>query len=182
MRFWLVAAALFFATTARGDYLKTQSVILRGVDKITGRAQTQEVPIGGSAAFGTLLVYPEACLKNPPEETPEDAAFLIVTEPNDDKTQRIFFNGWMFSSNPALSALDHPIYDVWVVSCGSEIQSEEDSVSKTMPSAPSLSEPVQKQDAAAPSQIEDAPFEEAFEEEAPLEEVPTAEGADFSIF
>jgi len=92
--------------------------VLKGLDKITARVTTFEVPVGGSVAFGTLRITLDACNKRPPEETPETTAFLEIdeTRPGETTVTRLF-TGWMFASSPALSALEHPVYDVWVIDC-----------------------------------------------------------------
>ena len=53
----------------------------------------------------------------PPEEPPESAVFLEIMEKRPDEPVTALFTGWMFSSSPALSALEHPVYDVWVLEC-----------------------------------------------------------------
>ena len=96
------------------------SVLLRSVDKITGRTNTMEVQIGSSANLGNLKITPQRCLKKPPEETPENAAFLMIEENTKEDSFNTVFNGWMFSSNPAISAMEHPIWDIWVLDCVAE--------------------------------------------------------------
>ena len=93
------------------------SVLLRSVDKITGRTNTIEANIGESVKLGNLKITPERCLKKPPEETPENAAFLMIEENTKNEDYTTVFNGWMFSSNPAISAMEHPIWDIWVLEC-----------------------------------------------------------------
>jgi hypothetical protein len=92
-------------------------VVLNGLDKITARISTIEIPVGGYARFGTLNIVARTCHKEPPEEPPETAAFLEIEEvrPGFERVQ--LFSGWMFASSPALSALEHPVYDVWVTDC-----------------------------------------------------------------
>ncbi len=97
--------------------IEASRVLLRGVDKITGRTQMSEVDIGSKSQFGALVISAEKCLKRPPEETPENAAFLKISEVGLNGAETVVFNGWMFSSNPALSAMEHPVYDIWVVDC-----------------------------------------------------------------
>ncbi len=94
--------------------------VLQGLDKVTARTSTIEAPLNEVAHFGTLEIVPHACFKNPPEEEPEAAAFLDISEekPGEPRTQ--LFLGWMFASSPALSALEHPVYDVWVLDCKTE--------------------------------------------------------------
>lgn len=96
--------------------IATDTVTLRTMDKVTGRVQKINVATGEQTKVGTLAVYVEKCLKKPPEETPENAAFLTIID--EDIPQKPVFHGWMFSSNPALSAMEHPVYDIWVVECG----------------------------------------------------------------
>lgn len=100
--------------------IPTKKAVLRGVDKITGRIKTMQADVGNQITFGNLVVDIVKCYTRPPEETPENSAYLnIVENLNDGKKQEVF-SGWMFSSNPALSAMEHPVYDVWVIGCKNE--------------------------------------------------------------
>ena len=93
------------------------TAVLRGVDKITARITDIEAVIGEPVTFGTLTIVARTCRKRPPIEPPEVTAFLeIDDDPPGDDTERVF-TGWMFASSPALSALEHPVYDVWVIDC-----------------------------------------------------------------
>ncbi len=91
--------------------------ILQGLDKTTARVSTVEVPVGDIARFGTLEIVARACQKKPPTEPPESAAFLEITDVRPDSPAVRIFSGWMFASTPALSALEHPVYDIWVIDC-----------------------------------------------------------------
>ena len=75
------------------------------------------MPVGKTVTFGALQITARACDKHPPEETPESAAFLEVIEARPGETPHQLFSGWMFASSPALSAMDNPIYDLWVLDC-----------------------------------------------------------------
>jgi hypothetical protein len=93
--------------------------VLRMIDKISARTSTFDVPINKTVQFGSsLFIKVMACRQASPLEQTENAAFLQVWEkkPHDNKSKWIF-SGWMFSSNPSLSAMDHPVYDVWVMEC-----------------------------------------------------------------
>jgi hypothetical protein len=93
-------------------------VVLRGLDKITARVSTFTAPLDQEIEFGTLRITARACRKRPPEEPPEVAAFLEIAEERPGEDTRVdLFRGWMFASSPALSALEHPVYDVWVIDC-----------------------------------------------------------------
>lgn len=95
----------------------TRQLVLRGVDKITGHVSTMMAVVNKPLTFGTLTIVPERCLTKPQEEMPENAAYLSIYEKTKDNPKAKVFNGWMFSSNPALSAMEHPIYDIWVLKC-----------------------------------------------------------------
>ncbi len=92
-------------------------VIMQGLDKVTARVSTFQAPLGTTVRFGTLAITVRSCDRTPPEEPPESAVFLEVFENRPDEPLTKLFKGWMFSSSPALSALEHPVYDVWVLEC-----------------------------------------------------------------
>ena len=102
--------------------------LLQGLDKVTARVSTIEAPIGRVVRFGTLEIIARTCDKRPPEEPPESAAFLDVWEVRPGEPAISLFRGWMFASSPALSALEHPVYDVWVIDCRNTVASSASSV------------------------------------------------------
>jgi hypothetical protein len=91
--------------------------VLRALDKITARVEELDVPINQPLNFGTLSIMVRTCRVTPPEETPESAAFLEISEIKPGENDTPVFRGWMFASSPALSAMEHPVYDVWVIGC-----------------------------------------------------------------
>lgn len=96
--------------------------ILRGLDKVTATTHDFEAPIGKPVEFGSLEITASYCRKRPPEETPEVYAFLTIKDrkldgDGNEVGKKTIFNGWMFASSPALNALQHPVYDVWVLDC-----------------------------------------------------------------
>lgn len=93
------------------------TLIMRGLDKITGRATTVLVPIGQSAQYATFTVSAKYCYTTPSTETPETAAFVQVDDHRPDQAARRIFSGWMYASSPGLHGVEHPIYDIWVISC-----------------------------------------------------------------
>ncbi len=98
--------------------------VLQGLDKITARISTFEAPIDAIARFGSLRITARTCHKRPPEEPPESAAFLEIVDVRPDSAAVEVFTGWMFASSPALSAMEHPVYDVWVIDCKNAASSE----------------------------------------------------------
>jgi len=91
--------------------------VLQGLDKVTARVTTIEAPVGEVVTFGTLEIIARTCEKRPPEEPPESAAFLDIWEVRPGEPAVSIFRGWMFASSPALSSMEHPVYDVWVLDC-----------------------------------------------------------------
>lgn len=100
-----------------GSYDDYAKVSVRILDKITADTKTFDLDIGKTVAFGSIRIRPMACKKAPPIEEPESASFLQIWEKvlNDD--DQWVFSGWMFASSPSLSAMEHPVYDVWVIDC-----------------------------------------------------------------
>jgi hypothetical protein len=110
----LVAVAL---CVPGGQARAADAAILQGLDKITARISTIKAPVGQPVRFGTLEITVRACDKRPPEEPPESAAYMEIREIRPGAQPARVFAGWMFASSPALSALEHPVYDVSVVDC-----------------------------------------------------------------
>ena len=115
----LTALLSISSSLALADDISYSQVVLRGLDKVTGRLSTMTVNVGEKTTFGALDIYARVCYAHPPEETPENAAFLEVVEKKEEGQLKLF-SGWMFSSSPALSAMDHAVYDVWVIKCQGE--------------------------------------------------------------
>jgi hypothetical protein len=113
----LVSLAPSEAANAADEMMPEPIAIMQGLDKITARVSRFEAPVGRPVTFGSLAILVRDCQKSAPEERPENAAFVEVgeTRPGEGKVQ--LFSGWMFSSSPALSALDHPVYDVNLLEC-----------------------------------------------------------------
>ena len=108
--------------------------ILQGLNKTTARVSTIEAPLGQPARFGTLRIVARACHKKPPTETPESTAFLEIVDIRPDSPAISVFTGWMFASSLSVSALEHPVYDVWVIDCRMVVMPET--------AAPDLGEPL----------------------------------------
>ncbi|MFU1477329.1 DUF2155 domain-containing protein [Roseovarius sp. C7] len=91
-----------------------QGAVLRALDKVNGSVTDLELGNASSAQFGRLTINLGEC-RYPQGDPAGDAyAFLTIQEDNQSKPH---FSGWMIASSPALSALDHPRYDVWVMRC-----------------------------------------------------------------
>ncbi len=131
----VAATACLIGAAHAATYVQKDRATLRALDKITGRSTDIQVKVDEPVVFGSLKVELKACYQTPPEEVPESVAFLKVdsTQPIAVKTMKDavdaaevktvndenpnLFNGWMFASTPGLSALEHPVYDIWVIRC-----------------------------------------------------------------
>ena len=118
----LLAACGLLVAPARAA--EPPPALLQGLDKITARISTFEAPLNEPVRFGSLEIIARACDKKPPEETPESTAFLEIIDVRPDSPAVALFKGWMFASSPAVSAVEHPVYDVWVVDCRKASSSE----------------------------------------------------------
>jgi hypothetical protein len=93
------------------------ALVMRGLDKITGRPTSITAQIGKPVQFATLTITARFCYSTPPSETPETAAFVQIEDHRPDQAARRVFSGWMYASSPGLNGVEHPLYDVWVISC-----------------------------------------------------------------
>ncbi len=112
----------FLTTNAIASNLIGDKVVLRALDKVTATTEDYTVKVGEHLKYGSLDIAIQHCEKRPPEEIPETYAFLQIfdarTNGEGEKAEEVkLFSGWMLASSPALSSLDHPIYDIWVLDC-----------------------------------------------------------------
>lgn len=113
-------AALVLATTAApaaAAPLSNPVAEFSGLDKITGRIIKFDVLMDETVQFGALQVTPRVCHTRPPTEPAQTTAFVEVDEITLANQIRRLFTGWMFAASPGLHAVEHPVYDVWLVDC-----------------------------------------------------------------
>lgn len=108
----LLAAAL--PVTAQQPTEQGNGALLRGLDKVTGRTQDIELQAGSVARYGRLTIALRECRYPTGNRSGDAFAGLDVLE---DGAQEPVFRGWMVASAPALSAMDHPQFDIWVIRC-----------------------------------------------------------------
>jgi hypothetical protein len=112
-----VVAILAACPPAFADRISNPIAVFSGLDKITGLTTTFEARIGEEKRFGGLFVKADACYTRDVTEEPRTTSFVEIEEIETDDTRRKIFSGWMFAESPGLSALEHPIYDVWLTGC-----------------------------------------------------------------
>jgi hypothetical protein len=111
------ALTLYLATGVQASDIEMNTARMQAMDKITGRVSEIDVPVNGLTNFGTFSILVRKCVTKSPEETPENTAFVDVVDNYQSDNPTNIFKGWMFSSTPALNAVEHPIYDVWLLKC-----------------------------------------------------------------
>jgi hypothetical protein len=93
-----------------------------GLDKITARIIKFDVKINETVQFGALQVTPRVCYNRAISDDPLTTGFVEVDEITLDNKIHRLFSGWMFADSPGLNAVEHPIYDVWLISCKGGVQ------------------------------------------------------------
>lgn len=137
---FLLSVIAMPAYAQQTDWIDGNRLVLQTLDKVTARIQTVDAVIGEPVRFGTLEITPHYCAFRPPELPPDHSAFLEIkdialnagrSESQKDTSQnsikdiasdslnpaQTVFSGWMFASSPALSGLEHAVYDVTLLNC-----------------------------------------------------------------
>lgn len=114
---WGLLANLAMIAPVLAETIGNPVAVLNGLDKITGRITTFDVYVNETVQFGALQITPRACYTRPATEVQRTSTFLEVDQVSLQGTVKRIFTGWMFADSPALNAVDHPVYDVWLVTC-----------------------------------------------------------------
>jgi hypothetical protein len=122
--------------TPPAQKIANPTAVFSGLDKVTGRIITFDVAINETVQFGALQVTPRVCYTRPPSETQTTDSFLEVDEVTLQGEVRRIFTGWMFAASPGLSAVEHPIYDVWLATCKGGTTVIAETPEGTQPAAP----------------------------------------------
>jgi hypothetical protein len=112
------------AAPAAAEPINNPVAEFTGLDKITGRTITFDVLIDETVQFGALQVTPRVCHTRPPTEPAQTTAFVEVDEITLSNEIRRLFTGWMFAASPGLHAVEHSVYDVWLIECKTQMGEE----------------------------------------------------------
>ncbi len=113
----LAVTACFFAGQAYAAEIAANAALMQAMDKVTGRVNKITVPVNSKVSYGDFSLVLRACKKRPAEETPENFAFVDVTDKSFGTDEYNIFRGWLLSSAPGINAIEHPIYDIWLLEC-----------------------------------------------------------------
>jgi hypothetical protein len=116
-----MALSALVSEVQANSWLSSEQAFLQTLDKITARIATVPLSLDEPIQFGTLEIELKHCAFTPPEVPPEAAAFLEIRDVgfvDKEASDKItVFSGWMFASSPAVSSLEHPVYDVTLLAC-----------------------------------------------------------------
>ena len=100
------------------DSLDKVYINIRALDKITAKTSSMQLTIGEKKYFGPLEIKALKCKFSEGKDFSDTVAYIQVKDLSAKDNNRVFlFNGWTFASSPTLRSIDHPIYDLWIISC-----------------------------------------------------------------
>ena len=98
---------------SNGKYIE-----IKILDKVSSKTNLLKLTIGQEETFQNLLIKSLKCKNSEFDDNPEITAYIQVQDLiNKDNNEVFIFNGWTFSSSPAINPFDHPVYDIWLTKC-----------------------------------------------------------------
>ena len=119
IKFFLSLILIFSLNISYASWINFDGAQFNALDKITARIKKLEIYLNEEQVLGSLTIILKTCQNRPPDFLPETAAYVEIYD-NLNQTindNNLIFSGWMFSSSPAISALEHPVYDISLISC-----------------------------------------------------------------
>ena len=115
----IIFLQFFFIFVSKSDnILEGQYTDLKILDKISSKNELVKLKNGEKYLYKDLSIKSMKCTNSEFDDNPEIKAYIQVTDLTKDDNNNVFvFNGWMFSSSPSINPFDHPVYDIWLVSC-----------------------------------------------------------------
>ncbi len=93
-------------------------VEIKVLDKVSSKTDLLKLEIGKELKFKALLIKSLKCKNSEFDDNPEITAYIQVKDvTNKDNNEVFIFNGWTFSSSPAVNPFDHAVYDIWLTRC-----------------------------------------------------------------
>ena len=114
---FLFIILLIFSFSSNSSPIETEFAEIKILDKITAKVKTYIIPNNDNLIIDSLNIEIFGCYKAPPEEIPEDYVLLRVYDDMNKQKLTLIYQGWMISSSPASTPLEHPIYDIWLKDC-----------------------------------------------------------------
>ena len=110
---------LFFSNQLFSEPLQKKYAKFKLLDKISNKLFEKTISVDSSAEIETLNIEVHACFTEPPDEIAED--YVLINVKDNFKNEDIsIYKGWMISSSPEVTPLEHPIYDLWLLGCSND--------------------------------------------------------------
>ena len=107
-----------FSTVNALESSNGQFIDIKILDKVSSKTNLLKLTIGEEKKFQNLLIKSLKCKNSEFDDNPEITAYIQVQDlANKDNNEVFIFNGWTFSSSPAINPFDHPVYDIWLIKC-----------------------------------------------------------------
>lgn len=110
----LLLLSILASPLAAQEVTSASGGVLRALDKTSGQTTDIEMRAGQSTSLGNLQIVLSECRY--PAGNPSGNAYAELEISEKGKAGTVF-SGWMIASSPALSAMEHQRYDVWVMRC-----------------------------------------------------------------
>ena len=100
------------------DELEGKFTNIKILDKISSKNILIKLTNQKNYIYKDLSIKSMKCQNSKFDDNPETTAYIQVKDLTDNDNDNVFvFNGWMFSSSPSIAPFDHPVYDIWLISC-----------------------------------------------------------------
>ena len=100
------------------ESLNGEFIEIKILDKVSSKTNLLKLKVGEVKKFQNLLIKSLKCKNSEFDDNPEITAYIQVQDlVNKDNNEVFIFNGWTFSSSPAINPFDHPVYDIWLTKC-----------------------------------------------------------------
>jgi hypothetical protein len=116
--FFLVLITSPIIALEKIENFEGQFIEIKILDKVSSKSNLLKLKIGEEKKFKNLLIKILKCKNSEFDDNPEIIAYIQVQDlANKDNNEVFIFNGWTFSSSPAINPFDHPVYDIWLTKC-----------------------------------------------------------------
>ena len=116
--FFFLINTFFLRSEEKSNFLEGNFIEIKILDKVSSKNNLLKIKIGEEEKFKNITIKPLRCKNSEFDDNPEITAYLQVKDlTNKNKDEVFVFNGWTFSSSPTMNPFDHPVYDIWLISC-----------------------------------------------------------------
>ena len=117
LRVTLLLGLALMGPAAAQDWRPQRIAVLQALDKVTARVSTLRAVLNQPERFGSLGITVRTCNSRAPDEVPDAAAWMEITDSRAPANGGAVFRGWMFAEAPGVNMLQHPVYDIRILEC-----------------------------------------------------------------